>query len=62
MFSKLCMQCLLLVVAQLIKLLLLEGSGVPRLGVACVHTIGSSSVESCTHRRRGKVLNQSTTK
>lgn len=28
MFLKLCMQCLLLVVAQIIKLLLLEGWGV----------------------------------
>lgn len=46
MFLKLCMQGLLLVVAQLIKLLLLEGYGVLRVGVACVHTMGSSSVES----------------
>lgn len=52
MFSKLCMQCLLLVVAQLIKLLLLEGWGVLR--VACVHTTGSSSVQSLSSQEAWK--------
>lgn len=52
MFSKMCMQCLLLVVAQLIKLLLLEGWGVLR--VACVHTMGSSSVQTLNSQKAWK--------
>lgn len=52
MFWRLCMQCLLLVLAQLIKLLLLEGRGVLR--AACVHTMGSSSEQSLSSQKAWK--------